>query len=355
MATTKVRLYKKSYNQHSYLELSAIGLISITSTLFSTFGLDEGISLNTFIKTTRCPLHNIICALLSGTSVLTIKAVSQNQVKYQVLSDNRKVQNDREYFNLNPDTGVITTGGKAIDYEEHSVFRMQFLAKDTITNLISTCLVQINVTDVNDNSPIFGAAWYEGRVLENSPPNTEVLRIQAHDVDTGNGGKVTYSIDPFSPYFTINRDTGVIRTTQLFDRETKGQEQFLITCVARDNAVSSPNKRGVSVEIIVVDDNDNGPKFEPTEYSFTVKEDVPVGKVVYEFTVKDSDFGANTKTEFYISDGNQAHAFHLTAGGKLVVNNKLDYETTKEYTLKIIATDGHRNSPSPASVTIKVS
>ena len=273
---------------------------------------------------------------------------------YQVLSDNRKDQNDREYFNLNPNTGVITTGGKAIDYEEYSVFRMQFLAKDTITDLISTCLVLINVTDVNDNSPIFGASWYEGRVLENSPPNTVVLRIQAHDVDTGDGGKVTYSIDPSSPYFTINSNTGVIRTTQLFDREAKDQEQFLITCVARDNG-ASPNRRGVSVEIIVVDDNDNGPKFEPTDYSLTVKEDAPVGKVLYEFTVKDSDFGVNTKAEFYISDGNQAHAFRLTTGGKLVVDDTLDYETTKEYKLKIIAVDGRRTSPSPASVSIKVS
>lgn len=295
-----------------------------------------------------------MCALLSGTSVLQIEAVSQNKVTYQVLSDNRKDQEDREYFNLNPNTGVITTGGKAIDYEEYSVFRMQFLAKDTITDMISTCLVLINVTDVNDNSPIFGASWYEGRVLENSPQNTVVLRIQAHDVDTGEGGKVTYSIDPFSPYFTINSNTGVIRTTQLFDRESKDQERFLITCVARDNGVP-PNKRGVSVEIIVVDDNDNGPKFEPTDYSLTVKEDAQVGTVLYEFTVKDSDFGVNTNTEFYIYDGNQAHAFHLTTGGKLVVDDKLDYETTKEYKLTIIATDGRRTSPSPASVTIKVS
>lgn len=274
-------------------------------------------------------------------------------MRYQILSDNRKVQNDREYFNINPDTGLITTGGKVIDYEEHSVFRMQFLAKDTITDLISTCLVLINVTDVNDNSPIFGAAWYEGRVLENSPPNTEVLRVHAHDVDTGDGGKVTYFIDPSSPYFTIDRDTGVIRTTQTFDRENKDQERFLITCVAR-NKGNSPHERKVGVEIIVVDDNDNGPLFSPTAYSLDVKEDVPVGKVVYEFTVKDSDSGANTKAEFYISDGNQAHAFHLTTEGKLVVDNKLDYETTKEYKLEIIAMDGRRTSQPPASLTIKV-
>lgn len=295
----------------------------------------------------------VMCALFSGSTVLQIKAVSQNQVKYQVLFDNRKVEKDRDFFNIGPDTGVITTGGKAIDYEEHSVFRMQFLAKDIVTGLISTCLVQINVTDVNDNSPIFGAERYEGRVLENSPPNTGILRIQAYDVDTGEGGEVTYSIDPYSPYFTIDRDTGVIRTTQPFDRELASQEVFAITCVAR-NKGSKPLERRVAVDIIVVDDNDNAPVFDPIEYSLSVSEDARLGKDVYDFTVKDSDFGVNAKAEFYISDGNQAHAFHLNTGGKLVVDNKLDYETTKEYKLKIIATDGRTTSQPPASVTITV-
>lgn len=293
----------------------------------------------------------LVC--FTGNTVLRIEAVSKNQVKYYALTDNRKVQQDRDLFNINPNTGVITTGGKAIDHEVLAIFRMQFSAKDIVTGLISTCLVQINVTDVNDNSPIFGAERYEGRVLENSPPNTAVLRIQAHDVDSGLGKEVTYSIDPPSDYFTIDRDTGVIRTTQGFDREAAIQNVFSITCMAR-NKGDRPLERKVSVDIIVVDDNDNGPVFDPTEYSLTVNEDAPLGKVIHVFTAKDNDIGANAKVYFYISDGNEARAFFLRSGGELVVDDKLDFETTKEYKLKIISTDGRKTTQPPATVTIKV-
>lgn len=47
----------------------------------------------------------------------------------------------------------------------------------------------------------------------------------------------------------------------------------MIICVVCDNGVFL-NKRGVFVEIIVVDDNDNGLKFEFIDYLFIVKEDV---------------------------------------------------------------------------------
>lgn len=49
-------------------------------------------------------------------------------------------------------------------------------------------------------------------VLENQPPGTFVLRVQAHDADTGVNGEVKYGImqrDGASPGFTINPDTGI--------------------------------------------------------------------------------------------------------------------------------------------------
>ena len=112
------------------------------------------------------------------------------------------------------------------------------------------------------------------------------------------------------------------------------------------------------VDIEVVDDNDMGPTFEPTAYSLTINEDVPLGEVLHFFTVKDNDIGLNIQANFFISEGNQAQTFEVITklspnGGELIVGDKLDYETTKEYTLKIMATDG-RSVSQPAIVSIKV-
>ena len=175
--------------------------------------------------------------------------------------------------------------------------------------------------------------------------------------------QVTYAIYPTEgvqdyQYFTINPITGVISTAETFDREIAEQENFFLVIEASDKGNPSLSSK-CYIDIKVVDDNDMGPTFEPTQYSLTVDEDAPLGEVLYFFTVKDNDVGLNARVNFLISEGNQEHVFDVITkispnGGELVVKEKLDYETTQEYTLKIIATDG-RSASQPATVIIKVS
>ena len=99
-----------------------------------------------------------------------------------------------EYFHIDPNTGVIKSGGTSFDHERGSVFRMQFRVRESNNNnLFSTCLVEIVINDLNDNSPKFSTELYDGRVLENSPKGTGVIRVHANDVDTGAGAEVTWA------------------------------------------------------------------------------------------------------------------------------------------------------------------
>ena len=100
------------------------------------------------------------------------------------------------------------------------------------------------------------------------------------------------------------------------------------------------------------------PVFETTDYSLEVDEDVPLGEVLYFFTVKDNDVALNSIVNFFISEGNQDQAFDVITkfkpnGGELIVEDKLDFEATKAYRLKIIASDG-RSASQAANVNIKV-
>lgn len=303
----------------------------------------------------------VLCTLFADKSVLKLVAVSKNNlpVHYSILSAWKDAP---EYFDIDPSTGLITTGGKSLDYEERSILRMQFRASESDRRVFSTCLVEINVIDLNDNTPTFGTETYHGRIPENSPPNTAVLRVNAVDADTVPAGKgITYAIVPgmrYSPYFTIDPVTGIIRTKVTMDTEHIGQEkEFTLHFSASDGENPS---RTSSADITLVDDNDNDPFYSLTDYSFSVREDVPMLYIVHSFTAKDNDIGLNARLKFYISDGNQAHAFHLINvfspknEGQLLVEDRLDYETTKEYQLQIIATDGRSSSYPPANVIIKV-
>ena len=112
------------------------------------------------------------------------------------------------------------------------------------------------------------------------------------------------------------------------------------------------------VTIIVVDDNDMEPTFKSGDYSLTVNEDVPVGEVIHIFTAEDGDVGYNTIVNFFISSGNVGQAFDVVNKvspnrGELVVENSLDYERTREYSLVVTATDG-RSASQSKTVSIQV-
>ena len=94
-----------------------------------------------------------------------------------------------EFFHVDPNTGEITSGGKSFDYEIGDVFKMQFRARES-DELFSTCLVEIEVQDLNDNSPKFSLESYSGRVPENVPRGTPVIRVHASDEDSGLGAEV---------------------------------------------------------------------------------------------------------------------------------------------------------------------
>jgi len=78
-----------------------------------------------------------------------------------------------------------------------------------------TTSIQVNVIDSNDNKPVFvGGPTFEVAVVENTPPGTVVIRLEAHDADEGLNGQVSYSFAPStlnSPavqVFAIRNDTG---------------------------------------------------------------------------------------------------------------------------------------------------
>ena len=264
-----------------------------------------------------------------------------------------------EFFQIDPSTGVITSGGKTFDYEEQTKFILQFRVRES-KELFSTCIVEVDVTDVNDNSPKFGIESYHGRVVENSPVGTEVLSVHAIDEDTGVDGEVVYSIEKTADYqfFTMDPSTGVIKSTETFDRDGMGKSHYLIVVEATDKG-SSPLVSKTYAEIEIVDDNDMRPFFSRTTHSVSVDEDTPIGKTIYFFTASDQDVGLNARLDFYISEGDTTHMFNLVTvynpnAGQLTIDSKLDYEQTNVYNLNIIATDGRQTSR-PAAVTIKVS
>ncbi|XP_069825359.1 protocadherin gamma-B1-like isoform X15 [Dendropsophus ebraccatus] len=151
-----------------------------------------------------------------------------------------------------------------LDREKTSSYSITVQASDRGSpELTSRKIIQLDVSDVNDNSPVFEKLAYTAFVLENNAQGASIFSIQARDMDSGDNAKVFYSLTsikdeetPLSNYISINPVTGVIYAQQSFDYEQ--HKEFNIRINARDNG--SPSLNGsTSLRISVVDQNDNSP------------------------------------------------------------------------------------------------
>lgn len=93
----------------------------------------------------------------------------------------------------------------------------------------------IQVLDENDNSPYFLAEPKSIKVPEDTPPGTEIAKLEALDADLGEFGKITFLLDRLSSEgkFSLDADTGILKVADKLDREEKAN--YLLVTEAWDN------------------------------------------------------------------------------------------------------------------------
>ena len=81
-----------------------------------------------------------------------------------------------------------------------------------VVPLSSLVEVYIEVQDVNDNAPQTSEPVYYPSVMENSPKDVSIIKINAVDPDDKASDKLTYRITSGNPqgFFAINARTGKI-------------------------------------------------------------------------------------------------------------------------------------------------
>ena len=103
---------------------------------------------------------------------------------------------------------------------------------ESTVSLSSTCLIEITVDDVNDFAPIIEVPT-ELKVMENSPVNSPVGKLNAIDLDLGKNADAHFFLEDSRGVFTIGKIDGIIRSNVTLDREA--QESYELSVVALDN------------------------------------------------------------------------------------------------------------------------
>ncbi|XP_065546874.1 protocadherin alpha-2-like [Lathamus discolor] len=233
---------------------------------------------------------------------------------------------------------------KPLDRETIAIHRLVLTASDGgRPSLTGTVELVISVLDANDNAPQFNQSVYKVQLPENAADGSLVARVNATDPDEGINGEMTYSAINFFPLsgkdvITVNPKTGEIRLKGALDFEEVSVFDFRIE--ARDKG-TPPLSGHCSVELEVLDVNDNAPEVFVTSLSVPVPEDAAVGTVVALLSVSDRDSGANGRVRCTVWPSAPFGLVSTFAGSySLVLREALDRERVSEYDVEVRAEDG---------------
>lgn len=247
----------------------------------------------------------------------------------------------QDQFAVANDTGLVRVIGNDIDRENRTTITIPLMATDNPACNATSVLV-VELVDVNDNSPVFINFPNITEICEDASVGTELVTITASDLDSGNNALVTYHLINSEEDFTINRTTGVITVNQPLDRETK--EHYNVTVVATDSALQ-PQSSSATMQIIILDVNDNSPRADPPNLDTCFPEHSNTSVVVLQLTdyIIDGDMGFNGKI-IYSVDG----SVPFTVGvedGIVRPTEVLDREDMEVYIVRFQLTDqGGNNS-----------
>ncbi|XP_001507218.1 protocadherin beta-3-like [Ornithorhynchus anatinus] len=254
---------------------------------------------------------------------------------------------DKEYFHLNRKTGDLLLKEK-LDREvlcgqsEPCIVHFRIL----LENPLEFYRVEVKVMDVNDHAPVFLDKEIILNIPENSPVGTEFQMESAEDLDVENNSLQHYTISSNS-YFHVNtrsRSDGRKHPELVLDKALDREEQAEIhlTITALDGG-TPPRSGTAEVHVLVMDVNDNAPKFTQPFYEVQILENSPEGSLVSTVTANDFDVGINGEIvyTFFRASEQIRKVFQINPLlGEIRLIGQLDFEESQAYEVDIQAKDG---------------
>ena len=246
-------------------------------------------------------------------------------------SDNFTLTNGPPDANGDVESTISYRGGPGFNREMLSSFILPVQAVDQgieAFRLSAVAVLTVEVVDVNDNPPVFVGAPYTATVSENAPLGTSIASAQATDADIGTNADITYSFIGYNgEEFSINGTSGDITvsgTLLLVGR----QERYSIDIEARDGSFSSIT----TINITVMEVNDNPPVFSESSMTVNLPETTPTGLGVPLFYVNVSDADAGMNGEVTLSLQQDGYLFGYGQFNDstyyIFLNESLDYEVS---------------------------
>ncbi|KAM5301552.1 protocadherin alpha-3 isoform 6-T6 [Glossophaga mutica] len=241
----------------------------------------------------------------------------------------------------------------ALDRESVADYAVVVTARDQGSPPLSaTASVSVEVADVNDNAPTFAQPEYTAFVKENNPPGCHIFTVSARDLDAQENALVSYSLverrvgeRALSSYVSVHAESGKVFALQPLDHEELELLQFQVS--ARDAGVP-PLGSNVTLQVFVLDENDNAPALLPPgagggggrERELVVSRSVGAGQVVAKVRAVDADSGYNAWLSYELQLGGTGSPFRVGLyTGEISTTRTLDEADAPRQHLLVLVKD----------------
>uniref|UniRef100_UPI00398F7AAD protocadherin-10-like n=1 Tax=Pristiophorus japonicus TaxID=55135 RepID=UPI00398F7AAD len=225
--------------------------------------------------------------------------------------------------------------------------------------------IRVQISDVNDNPPRFTQPSFTMYVTENNRIGASIGSVSAFDPDFGENSNLSYSILdspihglPASTFISINSASGVMFAHRSFDYEQL--KHFQLSVQVKD-AGSPPLSCNVTVNVIIVDQNDNAPVIlsplanRGSETEETMPRSADPGYLVARITATDADSGQNAHLFYQLLQPTEESLFTVSPDtGDLWTIRRFAFKDSPNQKLVILVRDNGKPSLS-STVRINLS
>ncbi|XP_042319254.1 protocadherin gamma-C5-like isoform X3 [Sceloporus undulatus] len=256
-------------------------------------------------------------------------------------------EESKRYFAVNLANGALIVNEK-IDREilcgANSVCILP--VQVVIENPLELFHLEVEILDINDNSPSFITPWLVLRIAESATTGSRFPLESAHDADVGSNAVSAYQLSP-NPHFSLNvknvKDGKLLPELVLeqpLDREQQSEHQLILTAYDGGDPILSGT---AELTIVVLDNNDNEPAFDLPVYKISFLENIPVGSLIFKLNASDPDEGSNGEIQYsfgiHTSDSIQKLFSLDPHTGEIHVQGIVDFEESHFYELHVRARD----------------
>ncbi|XP_075775493.1 protocadherin Fat 3 isoform X6 [Pelodiscus sinensis] len=292
-----------------------------------------------------------------GSAVLQVTALDKDKGENAELIYTIEAGNTGNTFKIEPVLGIITV------LKEPDLTTMgQFVLSVKVTDqgsppLSATAIVRISVTMSDNSHPKFAHKEYQAEVNENVDIGTSVILISAISQST-----LVYEVKDgnVDGAFTINPYSGVITSQKALDYERTSSYQLIVQATNMAGMASN-----ATVNIQIVDENDNLPVFLFSQYSGSISEAAPLNSIVRNsannplvIRATDADSNQNALLVYQIVESTAKNYFTVDSStGAIRTISNLDHETIAHFHFHVHVRDSGNpqlTAESPVEVTIEV-